>query len=175
MQYAEPLLDTYASVARLAERGVDGEKVNAERQRAKMQAQYPGIEYQSRLLEKEREQETRPAPGPGAFDASNGAFGGSDRAARWGRWATMAETAFSWAQDVVGDIATAEYARQCAAQLVEVRSRSLRSDTYQVAARISLNDLRSCAHHLDPAQQQIFAQQVGAAVAESVLRALQGE
>ena len=171
MQYAEPLLERYGRVVRLAERGIDGEKANAERQRAKMQAQYPGIDYQSRLHDRKKEAESQPSPGP--FDASNGTFGGPDRAARWSRWATMAETAFSWAQEVVGDIATAEYARRCAAELVEVRSRSLPSETYQVAARISLRDLYSCAHHLDPVQQQVFAQQVGATVAENVLRALQ--
>jgi len=171
MQYAEQLLEKYTKVARLAEQGAQGEKDNALRLRQKMQDKYPGIDYQSQVRERQREDSERAASDArGGGGVSNGNFGQADR---WSRWGAMAESAFSWATEVAGEVANVDYARRCAERLVEVQTKNLSSAKLQIAAKITLKDMYSMAYHLNPAQKQVFAQMVGAKVAEAVLKALE--
>lgn len=170
MQYAEQLLEKYSKVARLAERGAQGEKENATRLREKMQSKYPGIDYQSQVREREQADKERAASDAKGAGMSNGNFGQGNR---WSRWGAMAESAFSWATEVAGEVANVDYARRCAEKLVEVQTKNLSSAKLQIAAKITLKDMYSMAYHLNPTQKQVFAQMVGAKVAEAVLKALE--
>ena len=171
MQYAEPLLDRYEGVAALAERGEAGEKANARRIKTLLESKYPGIAYQSRLRETQQKETERDGPGP--YDAANGSFGGAG--SRWSRWTNMAGSAFGWATEFASELASADYARRCAEELVEIRTKILASDKHQIAVKIKMDDLYSCAHYLSPVQKQLFAQWVGGRVAALVLESLEDE
>ena len=162
MEYAATLLDRYKKVASLAERGEAGERDNALRQREKLEKKYPGIGYQTQLREKQ--EADRAYKGPGAFDANS--------TERWKRWGSMAESAFTWASEVAGEVANLDYARRCADELVEIKGSNLSSAKHQIAVRIPLKALYSVGHHLNPAQKQVFAQMVGARVTDMVMKAL---
>ena len=174
MQYSEQLLDRYEKVATLAKRGEGGERTNAANNLERMEGKYPGISYQARLRTTQRQKSDHPTPGP--YDASNGAFGGAgSRDSVWNKWAGMAESAFAWATEVAGEVASLDYARRCANEFVEIQAKNLSSAKYQVSARLPLRDLYACAQHLTPAQKHAFAQFVGTRVAEAVLRSLMEE
>ena len=174
MQYAEQLLDRYQKVTRLAERGKDGEKTNATKLRLQMQEKYPGIDYQSQLRERQQEDHDRASKDARGPSPANGNFGGAyQQEQRWQKWTSMAESAFAWASEVAGEVANVDYARRCADQLVEIKAKNLTSAKYQVAAQVSLKDMYSMTHHLNPAQKQVFAQMVGSRVAEMVLKAME--
>ena len=176
MQYSERILDRYAKVDKLAKGGMDGEKTNATKLRNQMKDKYPGIDYQAQLRERQEKDKAQAASDARGPAASNGNFGGAyHREARWSKWSAMAESAFAWATEVAGEVANVDYARRCAEQLVEIKAKNLTSAKYQVAAQVSLKDMYSMAHHLNPAQKQVFAQMVGAKVAEMVMRALEEE
>jgi len=169
MQYSEQLLDRYKKVASLAERGEAGERTNAEKAQQRMEGKYPGISYQAKL----RDTQAKSHPTPGPFEASNGAFGGAEaRESMWNRWADVAGSAFAWASEVAGEVASVEYARQCAKHFVQIQAKNLPSAKYQISARIPLRDLYGCAQDLTPAQKHAFAQYVGTQVAEALLRSL---
>tara|TARA_B100001778_G_C18566499_1_gene620395 strand:+ start:203 stop:700 length:498 start_codon:yes stop_codon:yes gene_type:complete len=163
MQYADALLDRYKKVATLAERGDGGEQANASRQQAKLEEKYPGIGYQSQLRDKQRED--RNYKGPGPFDVGS--------TERWKKWGAMAETAFTWATEVAGEVANLDYARRCALDLVEIKASNLSSAKHQIAVKIPLKSLYSVSHHLTPPQKQVFAQMIGSKVSQMVLEALE--
>lgn len=174
MQYAEQLLDKYQKVALLAERGDAGEKANATRLKTKMESKYPGIGYQSQLRARQQEERERAKQDSHGAGNSNGNFGGAyQQEPRWQKWTSMAESAFSWASEVAGEVANVDYARRCAEQLVDIKAKNLTSAKFQVAAQITLKDMYSMGHHLSRAQKQVFAQMVGAKVASAVLEALE--
>ena len=171
MEYADSLIDRYDKVCRLAEGGVGGERSNAETQRSRMQDRYPGINYQSQLRARQTMEEEHPELG--AYDPARDSFGGGG--SRWQRWGNLAESAFSWAAHAAGEAVSADYAHRCAEQFVEIRGKNLASAKYQIAAKITLKDLYSCAEHLTPIQKQVFAQWVGDQVSQMVMSALEDE
>lgn len=174
MQYAEQLLDRYEKVDRLAQAGMDGEKKNAAKLRTQMQDKYPGIDYQARLRQQQKEEAERAQADSNGVGAADGNFGGAyQREDRWTKWTSMAESAFAWASEVAGEVANADYARRCAENLVEVQAKNLTSAKYQVAAKVSLKDMYSMGHHLSRSQKQLFAQMVGNQVAAMLLDALE--
>jgi hypothetical protein len=175
MQYADQLLDRYTKVVLLAQGGMAGEKDNAVRLQEKMETKYPGIDYQSQLRKRQQKDREQNASDAHAPNPTNGNFGGAYQEQRWQKWTSMAESAFSWASEVAGEVANVDYARRCAEQLVQVKAKTLASAKFQVAAQVNLKDIYSMAHHLSRAQKQVFAQMIGAKVADLVFQALEEE
>ena len=172
MEIPDSIVDRYRKVSTLADRGVGGERDNAQRARSQMEDRYPGIRAVSarRATEQERRDPhvaNRPA---------NGNFGGGPAAAagdnRWAKWGRVAESAFQWAAGAAMEAASFEYARRCADHFVDVGRKNLASGKVQVSARIDLADLDKCAAHLDDAQKHAFAHRVGEEVAEEILLVL---
>ena len=167
MEIPDAVLDRYRRVSVLADRGVGGEQVNAQRARSQMEDRYPGI----RAVSARKAEEAERSDPRVAHQAANGNFGGGFQE-KWSRWGKMAETAFNWAAGAAVEAASFEYARKCADHFVEVTSRHLPSGKVQVAARVDSHDLYKCASHLSDAQKHAFAHRVGEEVAEEILVAL---
>jgi len=170
MEIPQSVVERYLKVATLADRGVGGERENAQRARSHMEDRYPGIRSASASQQAERDRVDAGA----ADQPANGNFGAgpAPEGNRWTRWGRMAESAVTWAAGAAVEAASFEYARRCADHFVEVVSKNLPSGKLQVAARIQGNDLYKCASTLTDTQKHAFAHRVGEEVAEEILLAL---
>lgn len=167
MNYADSLLDRYAKVSNLAARGMDGERANAARMKARMEGQYPGIAYESNLRDRNQE------PEPPTLDGNFGGAAARDSGPRWQDFGKMAESAFRWAAGAAEQAAGSEYARRCAETFCEIRTKNLASAKRQISVRMPLRDLYNCAEGLNPMQKVAFSQWVGEQVAAEMLEALE--
>jgi hypothetical protein len=153
-QFSADVLHRYRAIAELADRGDGGEQDTARRLLARMKTQNPGI-HQAAFP---------PEPLPqGPMDPGHPIW--TDLAARF-------RDTVAWATQAAYEAAQLEEARLQAEDVVEVKTRILKSGRWQVAARINLDDLDDCANALSAIQQEVFIETVLEAVRESLREAL---
>lgn len=152
MTYKDSLLDRYDAVAALSERGVGGERANAEAIRADLERRYPGIARQSFIRQHGNGWAEAPEPTPLQEDAQD-------------VWSTMADSALRWSFSMLHAEGVQDYAHR----FVEIRPKWLASHKFQVAAKVPESDLVRLRSYLSPEQKALFCQEVGRRVAESLL------
>jgi hypothetical protein len=177
MKYDESLLDRYKAIVAHAERGEGNEKANAQRLRAKMEAQYPGIKEQAFPppprdeggFDPFRAWRSRGAPKPEPEEEDEAPRRGANRP----RWADFASEAFRWTSQVVEEMSSLGTARAYAESITELQAKMLQSGKYQIALKFPLRDLYAVAGSMNEAQRQEFARYVAAMVEAQVLAILE--
>lgn len=178
MKYDAGLIDRYKAIVAHAERGEGNEKANAQRLRAKMEAQYPGIKeeafpppprdeggfdpfkaWRSRNTQPPRDEDEEEAP--------------RQRREQRARWSDFASEAFRWTSQVVEEMSSLGTARAYAESITELQAKLLQSGKYQIALKFPLRDLYSVAGSMNEAQRQEFARYVAAMVEAQVLALLE--
>lgn len=154
--YPEALLERFRAVDTLAQRGAPGERDNAQRIVAKMEADNPGI----------RRFAYPPEPTPAEPATRNG------RARPWERWRDVASSTFDWVSNVASEVVAAEEARTLADEMCEIQIKSLSSGKWQMALRLDERDLRQAARKLTPLQKIQFVQHILSAMETELLDAL---
>lgn len=153
--YPESLLSRFRAVDALAQLGEPGERDNARRILAKMEAENPGIRLEAYIAPKsEWKPEPEPQPKP------------------WERWRDVASGAFDWASKVASEVLDAERARNLADEMCEIQIKSLASGKWQMALRLDERDLKHAARTLSPVQKIEFVRHILAAMETELLDVL---
>lgn len=180
MKYDAGLIDRYKAIVAHAERGEGNEKANAQRLRAKMEAQHPGIKEEAFPppprdeggFDPFRAWRSRGAPAPEPEEEED-TSSRRRRSEQRARWADFASEAFRWTSQVVEEMSSLGTARAYAEGITEIQSKLLQSGKYQIALKFALKDLYAIAGSMNEAQRQEFARYVAAMVEAQVLALLE--
>lgn len=158
-QFDDALLKRYRGFVALASRGEGGEKDNANRLAERMKSRHPGIHIAAFPPHPPEEEEEGYIPSPNLRDIFE-------------RVASQMRTGASWAAHAAYEAMQIDTARRAAEETVELRSKILASNKWQVAAKIPLDQLELLAEDLTSVQAEVFADTVADSVREEVLAAL---
>jgi hypothetical protein len=150
--YPDALLERYRAVLALAERGAPGERDNARRIVAKMEQDNPGI----------RSAAFPPPPPPETtewWESGKARQPNTSSANPFTRWREAASGAFSWVSEVASEIIATNQARSYADAIVDMQVKWLPSGKWQLALRLSHNDLAE-AQNMTPFQKTEFIRHV---------------
>lgn len=153
--YPENLLDRFRAVDALAQRGAPGERDNAQRIVARMEAEHPGIRKAAYPPPPPEWEEPPPPSGP-----------------RWDRWRDMASDAMGWAANVAQELLATKEAQNRADEICEIQIKYLPSGKWQMALRMDERDLRLARRELTAAQKIEFVRHILAAMETELLDAL---
>jgi hypothetical protein len=170
-------MSRYKAIVAHAERGEGNEKANAQRLRAKMEAQYPGIKEQAFPppprdeggFDPFRAWRSRNTPPPAQDEDDEAPRRGANKT----RWTDFASEAFRWTSQVVEEMSSLGTARAYAESITELQAKMLQSGKYQIALKFPLRDLYAVAGSMNEAQRQEFARYVAAMVEAQVLAILE--
>lgn len=157
-QFDDALLKRYRGFVALASRGEGGEKDNANRLAERMKSRHPGIHLAAFPPHPPEEEEEGYTPSPNLRDIFE-------------RVASQMRTGASWAAHAAYEAMQIDTARHAAEETVEIRSKVLASNKWQVAAKIPLDQLELLAEDLTSVQAEVFADTVADLVREEVLAA----
>ena len=165
MTHPEKIVERYKHVMALASQGAtDGEKSAANNAAAAMRQKYPGIHAQAYPP-------SPPPPQPGQpFNPGSGTDGSVPWYERFNGFREQAKEAFDWASRVAAEMASLEYARSAADELVEMQTKTLAKERVQIAIKLPLLEVFYLGARFNEAQKQEFASRIAALVEEEILR-----
>jgi len=170
------ILERYINIKKLAEHGVGGEKVNAQRMLEKLEEKHPNIAYKAKLWQqlndgKVNEPEVEIEDDrPHWSDVFNNY---QKRNANWreniSNWSNRATDAFSWVANVASQAYGVHEARNLAQEQHYSTISSRRNATGSVSYNIKLNPetVQACAHMNDD-QKQVFVSTLSQRLAQEI-------
>lgn len=160
-QFDESLIKRYRGIVELAARGEDGEKDNAKRLVGRLRQKHPGIHKAA-----------YPPDPPSVESEEYAGFSSSNLRDIFDRVASQMRTGATWAAQAAYEAMQIETARAAALDTVEIRSKILASDKWQVAAKIHLDQLEALSEDFTPVQAEVFADTIADLVREEVMAVL---
>ena len=172
MTHPEKIVERYKHVIALAQRGsTDGERTAAQNAAASMREKYPNIHAQAFPPS----HSSSPPPAGTPFTQGGTNDGSMPWYERFTGFREQAREAFDWASRVAAEMASLEYARSAADELVEMQTKTLAKERVQIAIKLPLREVFYLGARFNEAQKQEFASRIAGLVEAEILRLMNEE